>query len=88
MSTMPIRLACTGCKGHACELGSVQQRAELYYDKPFWFCYDCIGCAVVTEETITELPLPLYKQPTAEEYIKDIRPFDILTEGTTAGSKS
>jgi hypothetical protein len=74
---MSIMVACTGCKGNACPLGSPEQKEYLYYDRPFWFCKTCIGGVSIEEipgigTVFTELPLPAYEQPTEESYTSDL----------------
>jgi hypothetical protein len=68
-------IKCTGCKGHACQLG--QHQGILYYDKPFWFCYNCIGCATIDETGITPGILPECPSPTVESYLEDLKKFGI-----------
>ena len=71
-------IECTGCKKYNCTLGSSEQKEHLYYDNPFWFCYNCIGCATIENGTITPNTLPSYEQPTDESYKQALR--DILTQ--------
>jgi len=66
-------VCCTGCKGHACLLGTQEQKDKLYYEKPFWFCYMCIGGVSIDEKGITEIPLPAYQQPTETSYSQDLK---------------
>jgi hypothetical protein len=66
-------IECTGCKKYNCLLGSPEQKEHLYYDKPYWFCYNCIGCATIDGDKITVDTLPTYEQPTEESYKQDLR---------------
>jgi hypothetical protein len=68
---MDTFVSCTGCKSHQCAIGSPEQKSKLYYDKPFWFCYNCIGGVSFDGEIVTEIALPDYVQPTAESYAVD-----------------
>ena len=69
---------CLGCKKYPCTIGSDTQKEKLYYDKPFWFCHNCIGCATIENNTIIPEELPPCEQPTEESYIQDVR--DVYTK--------
>jgi hypothetical protein len=76
-STPSIVVACLGCKSYPCLIGSATQKTHLYYEKPYWFCYNCIGCATVIQTgdslTISEGELPAYEQPTEASHAADLR---------------